>query len=85
LNFYLFPASATMYEDALPLQPPKYDTTYEELRKKNREEYAQRQQQSTYSQPPAQPARPREDPPMADDGGKSKTGRKNQYGDVWTP
>jgi hypothetical protein len=84
----LFTASSITYEDQIPEKPPKYETTYEELRKKNREEYNQRQSQSFTRQaqapapvsPPAQ--RQAEDPPMQE---PARNGPKNKYGDVWSP
>lgn len=74
------------YEDNLPLEPPKTAITYDELRKKNREEF-EKKQQNPFNRPLPNdapvvirepvPREPREDPPFG------QGGTKNKYGDVW--
>ncbi|EDW08373.1 OCIA domain-containing protein 1 [Drosophila mojavensis] len=75
--------SNTMVDTDLPLEPAKPGESYEDLRRKNREEYA-KHQQSAYSRPyepipqqqQQQPQRPLAQEPVQ--------GRKNKYGDSWT-
>lgn len=72
-----------MVDTDLPLEPAKPGESYEDLRRKNREEYA-KHQQSAYSRPyepipqqqQQQPQRPLAQEPVQ--------GRKNKYGDSWT-
>ncbi|BFG04607.1 OCIA domain-containing protein 1 [Drosophila madeirensis] len=76
-------SSGQMMDTELPLEPAKPGQSYEDLRKKNREEYATRQQ-SPYSKPyePPAPVQPRfvEPTPEAATGSP----KRNKYGDSWT-
>lgn len=70
----------------LPLEPPKHQTTYDELRQRNREEYVKKQQNPLYRPVPpdtppvtrAAPERTAYDEPMP------ARKPKNKYGDEWT-
>lgn len=74
----------TMYEDNLPPEPPKHSVTYEELRRRNREEYLKKTQ-NPYSRPlpPEAPVVIRTERPVEEEPTGSK-GQKNRYGDVWS-
>lgn len=67
------------FNDNLPLDPPKSSTSYEELRRRNREDYNNRMQQ-----PFRQPA-PRDEAPIINRAQPEREpgSVKNQYGDVW--
>jgi hypothetical protein len=74
------------FDDNLPLEPPKSTTSYEELRRKNRDDYNRRlsapfQQQSNppYSERDAQFVRS----PRNDDYQQGSGAAKNKYGDEW--
>lgn len=74
------------FNDNLPLEPPKSSTNYEELRRKNREDYNRRlsapfQQQTNppYSERDAQFVRS----PRSDDFHQGSGAAKNKYGDEW--
>ena len=69
-----------IYEDDMP-PVQKNVTTYDELRKKNREEYQQRRTMS-YSREQARSVPPptTSSPPP---GSGTAEGPKNKYGDVW--
>ncbi|EDW01472.1 OCIA domain-containing protein 1 [Drosophila grimshawi] len=74
---------STMEDTELPLQPAKPGESYEDLRKKNREEYL-KHQQSPYSRPyeaPVQQQQPQR--PLAP-AHEQLAGKKNKYGDSWT-
>lgn len=69
------------FQDNLPLEPPKSSVSYEELRRRNREEHDKRMQQPFASRPLSRDeapyitrARPEPD---------ESQGLKNKYGDVW--
>ncbi|TMW54683.1 hypothetical protein DOY81_000214 [Sarcophaga bullata] len=73
----------------IPLDPVKPGTNYEELRRRNREEYMKKQQ-SPYSQPlpPEAPVvlRQHERPQAPSSGGGDTSAKKlqtNKYGDAW--
>ena len=74
----------------IPLEPVKPGTSYEELRRRNREEYMKKQQ-SPYSQPlpPEAPVvlRQHERPQSPSSGGGGDASTKklqtNKYGDAW--
>lgn len=76
----------TKYDEDLPIQPAETPITYDELRRKNRENY-QKTNAGMYGQslptqdelPPVirAPTRPIDDPPKP-------TGPKNKYGDAWS-
>lgn len=75
----------TNFNDNLPLEPPKSSVSYEELRKKNREEY-ERKLQSPPSKSPVREEVPiitRQQQPERDDSFERNAAR-NRYGDVWT-
>ncbi|XP_075165863.1 OCIA domain-containing protein asrij [Haematobia irritans] len=80
------PASTHVDPD-IPLEPVKPGMTYEELRKRNREEYTKKQQ-NPYSQPlpPEAPVVMRASPqrPPAMDERPSKNMQTNKYGDAWS-
>lgn len=69
------------FDDNLP-QTPKVTTTYEELRRKNREEYERKMQNPYYRpiNPEESPAIRRAAPQPQDQ--PSQTGPRNKYGDV---
>lgn len=76
------------YDDlTLPLEPLKPGVSYDELRKKNREEYFQRQQQNQLQVappsglPPATRAPVIRQPELTPE---EREARKNKYGDVWS-
>lgn len=74
------------FNDNLPLEPPKTQQSYEELRRRNREDYERRM--STPFNRQQQPL-PREDAPSVyraqpeRDESFQQGGAKNKYGDVW--
>lgn len=71
------------FNDNLPLEVPKTTTTYEELRKKNREEH-EKKLQNPYYRPISQDESPpiiRQQQPANEI--PQQTGPKNKYGDVW--
>lgn len=77
------------YETELPIEA-KHSTSYEELRRKNREEY-EKKQQNAFSRPlpPNAPVVIRENESIktafgADSSASSKSAHKNKYGDTWT-
>lgn len=72
------------FNDNLPLEPPKSSTSYEELRRKNREEYEKRLSQPFNRQAPSRDeapivtrARPERDETY------QQGGARNKYGDEW--
>ncbi|XP_013109892.1 OCIA domain-containing protein 1 [Stomoxys calcitrans] len=73
----------------IPLEPLKPGMTYEELRKRNREDYLKKQQ-NPYSQPlpPEAPvvmrASPQRPPPAMQDDRSTKNMQTNKYGDAWS-
>lgn len=76
------------FSDNLPLEAPKTTTTYEELRKRNREDY-DKKASNPYYRPISQDEsttviRQRERPAVDDYNQPLQTGPKNKYGDVWT-
>uniref|UniRef100_A0A336MIB8 CSON000263 protein n=1 Tax=Culicoides sonorensis TaxID=179676 RepID=A0A336MIB8_CULSO len=83
------------YDDLQPIEP-KPGVSYEELRKRNREEFYKKQNQPLPAQPPANaplykppPVVRERQPSVLDDSGFDQTAtteprRKNKYGDVWT-
>ncbi|ALC41399.1 asrij [Drosophila busckii] len=75
--------SSTMVDPELPLEPAKPGESYEDLRKKNREEYNKRQQ-SPYSRPYDAPVPQRAADPLHEQNVGMPAGRKNKYGDAWT-
>lgn len=80
------------FNDNLPNEPPKHNTSYEELRLKNRDEYNKRLH-SPFNQAPVSPApQPRDDQlnnrrpdqqPGSDGFFPPASGLKNRYGDEW--
>jgi len=66
----------------LPLEPAKPGQSYEDLRRRNREDYS-KHQQSPYSRPYEPPA-PVQQRPAEPSARSQPAGRKNQYGDSWT-
>lgn len=73
----------TNFDDNLPVEPPRYGTSYDELRRKNREDYQRQMNQPAASQrpqtqPPAQQEFYQRDVPIG------RADQKNKYGDVWT-
>lgn len=80
----------TNYDDViLPLEPPKQGVTYDELRKKNRDEHYLRMQQQ--QQPPQQAPTPQLAPPNMRpsvsrplETPEEREVRRNKYGDIWT-
>jgi len=77
-------AANTMVDTDLPLEPAKPGESYEDLRKKNREEYTKRQN-SPYSRPYEAPVQQRalETPAQEQNLGIGNA-KKNKYGDSWT-
>lgn len=80
--------NTTFYETELPIEA-KQGTSYEELRKKNREEYEKKQQNPFSSLPPNAPVVIREKEAIkitseADSNMSSRSVHKNKYGDTWT-
>ncbi|KAH8401583.1 hypothetical protein KR009_006722 [Drosophila setifemur] len=73
--------SASMMDTELPLEPAKPGQSYEDLRRKNREEYS-KHQQSPYSKPYEPPA-PVQQRPVAQ-APIDHAAKKNKYGDSWT-
>lgn len=72
------------FNDNLPLEPPKSSVSYEELRRRNREEHDRRMQQPFSSRPAA----PRDETPIINRAPPERdefqqSGVKNRYGDVW--
>ncbi|XP_037714658.1 OCIA domain-containing protein 1 [Drosophila subpulchrella] len=74
--------SASMMDTELPLEPAKPGQSYEDLRRRNREDYS-KHQQSPYSRPYEPPA-PVQQRPAEPSARNEPAGRKNQYGDSWT-
>lgn len=81
------------YDVNLPLEPARTGVSYDELRKKNREEYYQKQQppfSATREQlPPVTraPQPPTHTSPLEEPlntGEEPSYGRKNKYGDAWS-
>lgn len=74
------------FNDNLPLEAPKTSTTYEELRRKNREDHEKKMQNPYYRPIPQEDSptiiRQREQPPANEF--PLQSGPKNKYGDVWT-
>lgn len=71
------------FNDNVPLEVPKSTTTYEELRKKNREDYEKK-----ISNPYYKPINQEESPIIvrqreAPKSEEFQSGPKNRYGDVW--
>jgi len=76
--------SPTALEDDLPLNPPKNQTSYDELRQKNREEFSKKSQNPLY-RPITQETTPIVRPERSTEGtAETPKGAKNKYGDVWT-
>lgn len=79
--------STTHIDPDIPLEPVKPGMTYEELRKRNRDEYLKKQQ-NPYSQPlpPDAPVVMRATPqrPAAAPEGSAKNMPTNKYGDAWS-
>ncbi|KAH8309264.1 OCIA domain-containing protein 1 [Drosophila kikkawai] len=75
--------SATMLDTELPLEPAKPGQSYEDLRRRNREEYL-KHQQSPYSKPYEPPTSPQQRPVQAAPLDPAAGGKKNKYGDSWT-
>ncbi|XP_034476964.1 OCIA domain-containing protein 1 [Drosophila innubila] len=76
--------SNTMVDTELPLEPAKPGESYEDLRKKNREDYTKRQQ-SPYSRPYEAPIQQRVvESPAHEQSLGIGSGKKNKYGDSWT-
>ncbi|XP_039482942.1 OCIA domain-containing protein 1 isoform X2 [Drosophila santomea] len=73
--------SGSMLEAELPLEPSKPGQSYEDLRRRNREEYS-KHQQSPYSRPYEPPVPVQQRP--VEQARNEPAGRKNQYGDSWT-
>lgn len=71
------------FNDNLPLEPPKSSTSYEELRRKNREQHNQ-QMQAPFSRPMARDEAPiiNRSAPGRDDN-FHLGGARNKYGDDW--
>ncbi|XP_070496065.1 OCIA domain-containing protein 1 [Chironomus tepperi] len=74
------------FNDNLPLEAPKTTTTYEELRRRNREDYEKKAANPYYRPIPQDEAptviRQRERPPVDDY--PLQSGPKNIYGDIWS-
>lgn len=70
------------FDDNLPLDPPKSSVSYEELRRRNREEY-EKKTQSGFNSPPFRGEAPivNRAPPERD--AFQDSGARNKYGDVW--
>ncbi|EDV56715.1 OCIA domain-containing protein 1 isoform X2 [Drosophila erecta] len=73
--------SGSMLEAELPLEPSKPGQSYEDLRRRNREEYS-KHQQSPYSRPYEPPVSLQQRP--VEQARSEPAGKKNQYGDSWT-
>ncbi|KAH8233699.1 hypothetical protein KR026_011525 [Drosophila bipectinata] len=75
--------SSAMLDTELPLEAAKPGQSYEDLRRKNRDEYAKRMQ-SPYSKPyePQAPVQQRPVEPTPID--PPTNAKKNKYGDSWT-
>jgi len=74
----------TFEDDNIPLSPPKNQTSYDELRIKNREEYTKKNQNPFYRPMPQETTpvvRPDRQPEETQE---VPRGPKNKYGDVWT-
>lgn len=71
------------FEDTLLLDPPKNSSSYEELRRKNREEY-EKKQANPFNRPIVREESPIviRQPERAEP--KLPGGQKNKYGDSWT-
>jgi len=74
------------FNDNLPLEAPKTTTTYEELRKRNREDY-DKKASNPYYRPIPQDEAPtiirQRGGKQADDDFPLQSGAQNKYGDVW--
>lgn len=72
------------FNDNLPLEPPKSSATYEELRRKNRDDYDKRMQAPFASRSLNRDEAPlvNRSPPERDESFQ-QGGAKNKYGDVW--
>ncbi|KAL7736174.1 hypothetical protein ACLKA6_003719 [Drosophila palustris] len=77
--------SNTMVDTDLPLEPAKPGESYEDLRKKNRDDYMKRQQ-SPYSRPYDAPVQQRAtvEPPVQEQSLGIGNAKRNKYGDSWT-
>ncbi|XP_068148072.1 OCIA domain-containing protein 1 [Drosophila tropicalis] len=73
-------SASSIMDTELPLEPAKPGQTYEDLRRKNREDYA-KHQQSPYSKPYEPPVVAQQRPVEPLEQNPSK---KNKYGDSWT-
>lgn len=77
------------YDDLQPLET-KPGVSYDELRKKNREDYYKKQQIQQTPPPVSEPqyrppvVRSPQPPPAPDSGDRPSEARRNKYGDVWT-
>lgn len=78
--------SQVKYEDDLPLQPAQTQTSYDELRRKNRDDF-QKKNVGIYGQSlPTQEEMPpvhRAPNRSTDSEQRKATGPKNKYGDAW--
>lgn len=71
------------FDDNLPLEPPKSSVSYEELRRRNREEYEKRMQ-NPFNRPINREEAPIVSrPPPEKDEFSQQGGLRNKYGDVW--
>lgn len=73
------------FNDNLPFDPPKSTVTYEELRRRNRDEYDKRSQ-APFSRPIPRDEAPiinRSQPERDDRDDSFQSGAKNKYGDAW--
>lgn len=75
--------SVTTFDDNLPADPPKMGTTYDELRRANREDYQRRINQPSQARP-VQPPMQYQQPPQQQEEPVARPAAKNKYGDVWT-
>ncbi|XP_020797942.1 OCIA domain-containing protein 1 [Drosophila serrata] len=75
--------SAAMLDTELPLEPAKPGQSYEDLRRRNREEYL-KHQQSPYSKPYEPPTALQQRPVQAAPLDPAAGGKRNKYGDSWT-
>ncbi|CRK97837.1 CLUMA_CG011213, isoform A [Clunio marinus] len=73
------------FDDNLPLEPPKSSVTYEELRRKNREDHERRLNQPFNRQVNRNesPTVQRASQPQERDEVNRQSGVQNKYGDVW--
>lgn len=70
------------FNDDLPLEPPKSSVSYEELRRRNREEHDRRMQQP-FARPLPRDETPIVNRPLQERDESMPSGLKNKYGDVW--